>query len=267
MTYMLIRLETESDIDKQHAAMAVLERERWPNEPMHVIVAARILAAEVESLRQEIGKESDECKKAIGEAWGWEEKSKALAADLADAQAEVERLRAELEADKARAHNFEHGYHIHSTRADEAEKQVANFKANNRYQRGYHDGEQSLRAKLAEAKEKIEQQEHEVVNAKAEVERLSATLELIEQHGGTTTDEGLCCNGSWCAEQARCTLMAEMAEPEPLSRPDKPGKWWRWDTDVEAWQLTTVTDPARREYGFWFPLVSPPAPRGKRAPL
>jgi hypothetical protein len=65
ITYMLIRLETEGDIDKQHAAMAVLERERWPNEPMHVIVAARILAAEVERLRAEMDRRHKEYSTAL----------------------------------------------------------------------------------------------------------------------------------------------------------------------------------------------------------
>ena len=31
-------------------------------------------------------------------------------------------------------------------------------------------------------------------------------LQLIADVGGTSTDEGLSCNGSWCAEQARSWL-------------------------------------------------------------
>lgn len=31
-------------------------------------------------------------------------------------------------------------------------------------------------------------------------------LRLIRDAGGTTTDEGLSCNGRWCAEQARAFL-------------------------------------------------------------
>lgn len=33
-----------------------------------------------------------------------------------------------------------------------------------------------------------------------------AVLQLIADHGGTTDDEGLACNGTWCAEQARTFL-------------------------------------------------------------
>lgn len=39
--------------------------------------------------------------------------------------------------------------------------------------------------------------------------RLAEGLEVIRDAGGTTTDEGLACNGSWCAEQARA-LLAEL---------------------------------------------------------
>ena len=37
--------------------------------------------------------------------------------------------------------------------------------------------------------------------------QLSA-LKLIAENGGKTTDEGVSCNGSWCAEQARRALEA-----------------------------------------------------------
>jgi hypothetical protein len=33
-----------------------------------------------------------------------------------------------------------------------------------------------------------------------------AVLELIAEAGGTTTEEGLHCNGTWCADQARTFL-------------------------------------------------------------
>lgn len=35
-----------------------------------------------------------------------------------------------------------------------------------------------------------------------------AALTLISLAGGTRTDEGVSCNGSWCAEQARVALEA-----------------------------------------------------------
>lgn len=40
----------------------------------------------------------------------------------------------------------------------------------------------------------------------AEIQRLQSVLELIGANGGTKTDEGLVCSGSWCAEQARSAL-------------------------------------------------------------
>lgn len=43
--------------------------------------------------------------------------------------------------------------------------------------------------------------------AAAEIERLREALELIRDNGGTyTPEEGMTCNGSWCAEQARRAL-------------------------------------------------------------
>ena len=43
-----------------------------------------------------------------------------------------------------------------------------------------------------------------------QVVRLKKALELIAQAGGTTTEDGLSCNGSWAAEQARRTLEANI---------------------------------------------------------
>ena len=42
--------------------------------------------------------------------------------------------------------------------------------------------------------------------AERRVERLREVLRLIQWSGGGHTDEGLYCNGSWCAEQARAAL-------------------------------------------------------------
>ena len=40
-----------------------------------------------------------------------------------------------------------------------------------------------------------------------ELDVYKSTLELIADHGGcTTTDDGLTCTGSWCAEQAKRAL-------------------------------------------------------------
>jgi len=39
-----------------------------------------------------------------------------------------------------------------------------------------------------------------------EIVRLRETLELIAYYGGTTTDEGFTCSGTWCGEQARRAL-------------------------------------------------------------
>ena len=40
----------------------------------------------------------------------------------------------------------------------------------------------------------------------AEIKRMRETLEFIRDNGGSTTKEGVSCNGSWCSEQARRTL-------------------------------------------------------------
>jgi hypothetical protein len=58
-------------------------------------------------------------------------------------------------------------------------------------------------------------------------------------------------------------LPAQPPAPPHLDRPDKPGKWWWWDEDVEDWLLVTVTDPKARAYGKWSPLATPPPPPSK----
>ncbi len=45
-----------------------------------------------------------------------------------------------------------------------------------------------------------------IASQAARIAELEAALLLICNNGGTTTDEGLSCNGSWCAEQARKVL-------------------------------------------------------------
>ena len=47
---------------------------------------------------------------------------------------------------------------------------------------------------------------HEYAKIERELAGHKETLELIRDHGGTTNDEGLTCNGSWCGEQARRRL-------------------------------------------------------------
>lgn len=50
-----------------------------------------------------------------------------------------------------------------------------------------------------------------------------SVLRLIESAGGTTTAEGLSCNGSWCAEQARAFLnTANKPGERPETRSEKP---------------------------------------------
>lgn len=46
----------------------------------------------------------------------------------------------------------------------------------------------------------------EVAALTAQLTTARACLELIATHGGTETDEGASCNGTWCAEQARAAV-------------------------------------------------------------
>jgi hypothetical protein len=107
--------------------------------------------------------------------------------------AEVERLRIELAEVQARAHNFEHGYHIHSARADEAK---AKWEAEKREHLVMCERFGQVQAQLAAAQAKldseleaIEQQEHEVVNAQAEALRLRGIAgEAISAMASVRTD-------------------------------------------------------------------------------
>jgi hypothetical protein len=42
---------------------------------------------------------------------------------------------------------------------------------------------------------------------------LREALKIIAVYGGTAGDDGLRCNGGWCAEQARAALAAKEAKP------------------------------------------------------
>ena len=61
--------------------------------------------------------------------------------------------------------------------------------------------------------------ERELASARAQfaaaqdgARRLREALRIIQWNGGGHTDEGLSCNGSWCAEQARAALAAQKEE-------------------------------------------------------
>jgi DNA repair exonuclease SbcCD ATPase subunit len=78
----------------------------------------------------------------------------AQAARLLDG--EVGRLAAQLAEAQDRAHNFEHGYHIHSARADEAEAKYQHFiHRDERYKLAVQEADQ-LRAQLAAAQAELE---------------------------------------------------------------------------------------------------------------
>lgn len=75
----------------------------------------------------------------------------------------------------------------------------------------------------AAKRQDIREIEREVVLLRAILRRLldlsaqrdaaMAVLEVIAESGGTTTDDGLACTGSWCAEQARAFLCAVQPAP------------------------------------------------------
>ncbi len=46
----------------------------------------------------------------------------------------------------------------------------------------------------------------QITELERENARFRHNLDLIRRFGGTTTDEGVPCNGSWCAEQAASAL-------------------------------------------------------------
>ena len=59
--------------------------------------------------------------------------------------------------------------------------------------------EQEVESEYKESLQRMTQ----AMNNGAKANRLRAVLKLIAENGGQTTDEGVSCNGHWCAEQAR----------------------------------------------------------------
>jgi predicted nucleic acid-binding Zn-ribbon protein len=94
---------------------------------------------------------------------------------------EGERLRKEVTEAQDRAYNYEQGYHIHSARADDLHQQKLHLQDQLASLSKINAKERlAVGANLSAAQKKIEQQEHEVVNAQAEVERLKARVEELE---------------------------------------------------------------------------------------
>jgi hypothetical protein len=63
-----------------------------------------------------------------------------------------------------------------------------------------------IHGNVHECCERVIELEAELAAAIKERDDARAALRLIAENGGCTTEEGLSCNGSWCAEQARRAL-------------------------------------------------------------
>jgi hypothetical protein len=61
-------------------------------------------------------------------------------------------------------------------------------------------------------------------------------------------------------------LREQAQQPEPLTRPDRPGLWWVWSKAYQQWELECVGDPAIWHDGLWLPATPPPAPRSTQEP-
>jgi hypothetical protein len=58
-------------------------------------------------------------------------------------------------------------------------------------------------------------------------------------------------------------LKGQTKQPEPLTRPDRPGWWWVWHSG--KWDCYRVMHPDMYSLsaGLWFPATPPPAPSQK----